>query len=174
MTFRFADPWLLLLLAGLVPLVAWTGARLALLTHFRRTLIVATRMLIIMLLVLTLARIQIVRSTDILDVFFVMDGSDSIPEAQKQEELAFLQNELNKMGSRDRAGVLVFGSDAVIEVTPEPYLQVSKLLSAPNREATDVGEAIRLAMAALTGENKKRIVLASDGNENEGSAVVAA
>ena len=174
MIVRFGNPWLLLLLAVLAPLVVWTGARLALLTRFRRTVIVAMRTVIVALLILTLARVQIVRSTDVLDVFFLLDGSDSIPDAQKQEELAFLQNELNKMGSRDRAGVLVFGSDAVIEEIPTPYLQVQKLLSAPNRGGTDIGEAIRLAMAALTGENKKRIVLVSDGNENEGAAVEAA
>ena len=174
MTFRFGNPWLLLLLAGLLPLVAWTGARLALLTHFRRALILGTRLAIIALLVLALARIQIVRSSDFLDVFFVLDGSDSIPEAQKQEQLTFLQNELKKMKSRDRAGILVFGRFPAIEEIPSYPLEVQDLLSEPDRTGTDIGEALRLAMAALTGENKKRIVLLSDGNENEGSAIEAA
>jgi len=148
--------------------------RLALLTRFRRTLIVATRLAIIVLLVFALARIQLVRSSDILEVFFLLDGSDSIPEAQKQEAFSILQDELGKMKSRDRAGILVFGRDAAIEEIPTARLRVEKLLSEPDRSGTDIGEALRLAMAAFTGENKKRIVLLSDGNENEGSALEAA
>jgi len=171
---RFSNPWLLLLLAGLLPLIGWTGARLALLTRFRRALIIGTRLLIVTLLVLALARVQIVQSSDILDVIFALDGSDSIPEAQKQEQLAFLRGELRKMKSHDRAGVLVFGRFPVIEEIPAFPLRIQKLLSEPDRSATDIGEALRLAMAALTGEHKKRIVLVSDGNETEGSAIEAA
>lgn len=174
MIFRFANPWLLLLLAGLLPMIVWTGARLSLLTRFRRTLIVGTRLLILTLLVLALARIQRVRSSDTLDVYFALDGSDSIPEAQKREQMVFLQNELKKMSPRDRSGILVFGRFPTIEEIPSYPLRVEKLLSEPDRSGTDVGEALRLAMAALTGENKKRIVLISDGNENEGAAIEAA
>lgn len=171
---RFANPWLLVLLVFLVPLTLWTGTRLSVLGPYRRTVIIATRLVILLLLVVSLARVQVVSSSDILDVLFVLDGSESVPQPQKQQALAFLRGELKKMGRRDRAGVVVFGRHAVVEEMPTASLRIEKLLSEPDRTATDIGEALRLAMAILGGENKKRIVLVSDGNENEGSAVEAA
>lgn len=174
MPFRFGNPIFLVLLAVLLPLVLWTGSRLTLLTRFRRVLIVATRVAIVVLLVLSIARIQRIRTSDILDVFFVVDGSDSVAEDQKQKALSFVQDELGTMRSRDRAGILVFGRNAYIEDIPTPFLEKQRLDTEPDREGTDIGEALRLAMAALTGEHKKRIVLITDGNENEGAAIKAA
>lgn len=174
MRFQFGNPNLLLLLVVLVPFVVWLGRRLSLVTRFRRALIVTTRIVIIFLLVLTLAQIQYVKSSDVLDVYFVIDGSDSVPESERARTLKFVGEKTQRMRTRDRAGIAVFGGDAVIEEIPSPRLQVEKLLSQPIREATNIGEAIRLAMAALPGEHKRRIVLASDGNENAGSAIEAA
>jgi uncharacterized membrane protein/5S rRNA maturation endonuclease (ribonuclease M5) len=171
---EFGQPWILLLLVVLVPFIVWTGLRLRLVTAFRRALIIGTRLLVVTLLVLALARIHFVKLSNELDVFFVIDGSESVPEAQRREALGVVQSQVKKMRQADRAGIAVFGRNALIEEIPAQKLKPVKLLSEPDRKGTDIGEALRLAMTALAGQHMKRVVLLSDGNENEGAAIEAA
>ena len=73
----------------------------------------------------------------------------------------------------DRAGVIVFGREAAIEVPPfdddvpdtgsfEAFLE--------RRDATNLEGALKLAAASFPEDTAKRIVIVTDGNENLGSA----
>src|SRR5512138_1695189 len=73
----------------------------------------------------------------------------------------------------DRAGVIVFGSEASIEFTPDKAVDVQKIQAVVGTERTDLAAAIRLGTAAFPETGQKRLVLLTDGNENVGDAMSA-
>src|SRR4029078_1958820 len=73
----------------------------------------------------------------------------------------------------DRAGVLVFGTDAAIDTSPNEKVGDQKIQAVVGGGRTDVASAIRLGTAAFPETGQKRLVLLSDGNENVGDAFAA-
>jgi secreted protein with Ig-like and vWFA domain len=171
MSFQFTYPWFLLVL-GVVPFFFWQAARsYADLSPGRKKVALAARTLLVVVLALALSGVQFVRSSDNLAVIFVLDASDSISQEQKERALEFVTESLAKMKPTDRAGVVVFGSDALVEEFPRPDLKVPAIYSIPNTTCTDISQAVRLAMASFPQDAVARIVLISDGNETLGHAL---
>jgi uncharacterized membrane protein len=75
---------------------------------------------------------------------------------------------------QDRAGVIVFGRNANIEVPPfdDDILVLEGVDSyvALRTDATNLEGALKLAKASFPADSSKRIVVVSDGNENLGDA----
>ena len=128
------------------------------------------------LLILALSRLHLDRESKDLCVYFVLDQSKSIPIDLKTQAFDYLNLSASDQKRRkdDRAGLIVFGSNAGIELTPTPLLHVKDIHSVLNPSATDVAGAIRLATAAMPEDFLKRIVLITDGNQNRGNALVEA
>ncbi|MDY7040254.1 MAG: VWA domain-containing protein [Chloroflexota bacterium] len=174
MPIAFAHPWALILLLALLPTVwLWRQGR----SRARRTrsaLILLARVLILTLLVLSVAGTQLVRAVDELAVVFLVDVSDSISQPWKASALSFVEAALAEMGPQDRAGIVVFGSDALVDRPVSVAQELGELFSIPATGHTDIEEAIRLGLALFPGATQKRLVLLSDGQENAGTAEVAA
>ena len=68
--------------------------------------------------------------------------------------------------------MVVFGRDATIEIPPiDDKLPVGKTIeSQVDREYTNIAEAMKLAQATFPEDAARRIVLISDGNQNQGNA----
>ena len=77
------------------------------------------------------------------------------------------------MKSVDKAGVIVFGTEASIESTPNTAVDLQKIQAVVGTERTDLAAAIRLGTAAFPETGQKRLVLLTDGNENIGDALAA-
>ena len=58
-----------------------------------------------------------------------------------------------------------------MDALPERDLEVKEIHSVPSTSQTDIGQAIRLALAAFPSGVSRRIVLFSDGNETLGNAL---
>ena len=168
---RFVFPWALLLLAA-VPWAIYAGARIRSLSGVRRWCTIVLRSVILTCLIAALAGVEMVKSTDKLAVFFLLDRSNSITEEVAMAALdAVIKTADTYMTSRDEAGLIVFGDEASIELSVAPGLTIADLKSAVGGEQTDMAAAIRLAMAAFPQGYMKRIVVYSDGNETRGSAL---
>ncbi|MCP4641287.1 MAG: VWA domain-containing protein [bacterium] len=166
---RFAYPWILTLLV-LVPISVWLGIQIRSLSAGRKWLAITLRSLILISLIAALAGAELVRTTDRLAVFFLLDRSNSIPESIKETTIRSVQTICDVyMTPRDEAGVIAFGDEASIELTVDPAMQLEKIESFVNGEQTDAASAVRLAMAAFPQGYMKRIVLMTDGNETKGS-----
>lgn len=175
MQFYFANPLLLWLYVPLALHVLWMSRRLQMISGARRIAAVALRLVILALLICALAGVRFSRQSKDLTVLFVMDASDSLPEAQRNYEKAYLQKALaDQNKQRDRAGVIVFGADAALEQGPVSHLEVDQVQSVINPARTNIADALQLAIACFVGESQKRIVLLSDGNQNAGNAEEAA
>ncbi|RPJ59388.1 MAG: VWA domain-containing protein, partial [Acidobacteria bacterium] len=114
------------------------------------------------------------RASDQLNVLFVLDASDSVSLDNRLRERQYVAEAVKAAGPRDRYGVVTFGGSPTLEtaVGRDP-LEPKPPIVADSR-STDIGSAIRLALAAFPAEGARRIVLLSDGNETAGSAREAA
>src|SRR5262245_22904685 len=171
---HFARPgWLVLLL--LAPAVYLLARRsLAGLPPVRRAFAVGLRTLVVVLLALAAAEFRWVKKNDRLAVIYAVDVSASIPPEHRQAALEFVKRSAQARDPRrgDFVGLVVFGKNAGIEVSPRPQeLAFEGLNTLIERDFTDLQSAIRLAMAVFPEGAARRLVILSDGNENRGQAL---
>ncbi len=168
---RFAFPWFLTLLV-LLPVVVYLGLHVRALGKVRRWIATGLRVVIIGALVLALAGAELVRRNDELAVFFLLDRSDSVPDAERRVAAQYVRNAVDAfMQPGDQAGVVAFARDASIERKMSELGDLGDVQSLVEPAATDIASAIRLAMAAFPQGYMRRIVLLSDGNETRGAAL---
>ncbi len=132
------------------------------------------RGLIVVLLVLALAGTQLVRAVDEMAVVFLVDVSDSIGSSNEKKALSFVRQALEEMRPGDRAGLILFGQDALVERSVTASRELVEVTTVPRTTYTDIGTALRLGLALFPAQAQKRIVLLSDGNNNLGDAELAA
>ncbi len=165
------NPWWLILIPMILPPLIWMSYRsLAGLGPVRRALAILFRTAVITLIVLALAEVQSVRRTDRLTTMFLVDASNSIPKEQQKAALDYVTEASKKRRRDDMAGVVVFGREPRVEVPPAPSeLNLLGIESTIDAENTDLGAAVKLALATFPEDTARRIVVISDGNENRGN-----
>jgi uncharacterized membrane protein len=168
------QPWWLVLIPLIVPPLIWISARsLAGLGRGRRAVAITVRAVVITLIVLALARVQMVRKNDRLTTLFLLDLSQSMPREWQKPMLDYVNQAVSTQKRKgDMAGVIVFGKGPRVESPPTAY--PSDLLgieSSIDPEYTDYGAAIKLALATFPEDTARRIVILGDGNENRGNAL---
>src|SRR3954454_1173287 len=172
----FNSPWYLLLLL-LLPVMWWFSfGSLSGLGRWRRLMALALRTLVMLLLVAALAEMQYQRTSDRLTVIYLLDQSLSIPEARRSAMIAYVNASIRDQRQAekdDKAGVIVFGKNAEVEVPPVDFnIQLGrKVESLLDREFTNLSGAMQRAMAMFPHDSAKRIVLVTDGNQNIGDAL---
>jgi Mg-chelatase subunit ChlD/uncharacterized membrane protein len=170
----FESPFFLLLLA-LVPWIWWFSfRRLRSFGIVRRLTAIALRTLVAVLLILALAEVQMVRVSDRMTVLYLVDESLSVPEDRRLAEARYVNEAIRRQRrGGDRAGVIVFGREAAIEVPPyDDAVQMLERIESPiSGDNTDISAAMRLAEATFPEDSARRVVLVSDGGENLGNAI---
>ena len=158
-----------------LPLLWWYSyRRLAGLGRVRRWTALLLRTLVVVLLVMAAADLQKVRTNDHLTVIYLLDQSLSIPEPERAAMIKYVRDEVHAhRREQDRAGVIVFGREAAIELPPfDDDLQIgTKIESLFDPQATNIAAALKLAQATFPEDAARRIVLVTDGNENQGNAL---
>ena len=171
---QFSHPyWLLAALPALAWIfwLAWkTDVQIG---AWRRWAALGLRTVICLALVFAIAGFQWLLPVEGMNVFFVLARSDSIPSGQ-QDAAKGLVNQLAGLKKKDdKAGVIIFGTDASIDRMPNEKIDLEKVEAVVDTQRSDLASAIRLATAAFAETGQKRIVLMSDGNENTGDVMAA-
>src|SRR5215210_1235678 len=168
----FTHPLFLLLLLAMPPFLVLAMRRsLAEMTPVQRRICLAMRILILALLVLALAGVRLLRSSDKLAVLFLVDESASISLEARKAARDFIAASLPAQRGSDTAGVLGFAKGAAIWQTPAHNLRLAEKwpeLPVAERNATDVRSVLDFASASFAPDAAKRVVLLSDGNDTEG------
>lgn len=125
-------------------------------------------------LVLSLAGTQLVQGVNELTTVFLLDSSDSVSPSARSQAETFIQQALDAMPEGDQGAIVAFGKNALVERAPSSERTLGRLASAPLVERTNIEEAIGLGLALFPAEAQKRLVLLSDGGENDGAATEAA
>ena len=172
----FASHWYLLLLA-LIPAVWYISCEsLSSMGSIRRFFALAFRTLVMLLIISSLAEMQFLRTNSRMTVIYMLDQSESIPKPIRESMVKWVKRDVTKFRNvADKAAVIVFGSDAAIEVAPlDDDLPLAGRLETSiydlRPDATNLAQAMKLAQATFPEDSSRRIVIVSDGNENEGDA----
>lgn len=174
MNVQFTHPWWLLLLPVCLGWVWWLSLKSDVqISAWRRWSALTIRVIVVVMMVLAIAGLQWLRPLEGMNVYFVLDRSDSIPSAQQEAAREYVNTAAKNKEGPDSAGVLVFGTDASIESSPNPIVDLQKIQAVVGTERTDLASAIRLGTAAFPETGQKRLVLLTDGNENIGDALSA-
>jgi Mg-chelatase subunit ChlD len=174
MNFAFTDPeWLW----ALVPAGVWCGWLAwrsdAATTGWRRWLALGLRLVVVSLVVGALAGLQWREPKEGTSVMFLVDRSDSVPAEQQELARRWLVEAAAAKPPGDRAGVIVIGADASVELPLREKLELPKFQAVVSSTGSDLARAIRLGAASFSEFGQKRLVVLSDGNENIGDAVAA-
>jgi len=135
-----------------------------------RWLGVLLRLLIGWALILALTGMQWQRPVHELSVVFVLDLSDSVPPAEQARAEAFIRQAVANLPPHAQAAIVAFGEDALIERLASAQRDLPPIASVPRTQRTNIGAAIRLALALFPEGTQKRMVILSDGLENVGQA----
>ncbi|WP_129671374.1 VWA domain-containing protein [Candidatus Chloroploca sp. Khr17] len=163
--------WLLGLIGLMVAIAVLTPRRLA---PWRFWSSLTVRTLIALALVLAIAGVQLVLPVNRLTTVFLLDGSDSLSASARAQAETFIQEALQAMPEDDRAAIVVFGGNALVERAPSEEQRLGRISSVPIATRTNLEQAIQLGLALFPADASRRIVLLSDGGENAGRAVEAA
>lgn len=169
--------WLLLLIVSVVPLVWMMRCSLAALSGWQRWLAAALRLVIVALVVMALAEPHWNEVVDRVSVVFLIDQSGSVSPQVRERALEYVREASTQRlpDKEDVAGLIVFGGDAVLEHPPmASAIELPRVTSLVDQYHSNLAGAMDLVAAALPANSARRVVLLTDGNENQGSAKIAA
>jgi uncharacterized membrane protein len=174
MPFQFTHPLWLVALAPALAGVVWLALRSdSSLMGWRRWTALGIRLLVTVLLGLALAGLRYQLPVEGMNVFFLLDRSESVP-GEHQEAARELVNTLAaRKKAADRGGIVVFGADAAIESVASQAVDLQRVQAVISTAGTDLAAAIRLATAAFPETGQRRLLILSDGNQTVGDALQA-
>jgi Ca-activated chloride channel family protein len=129
------------------------------------------RSLLVVVLGLALCNPRWMGPSDQVNLFFCLDGSDSIAADRVAAAQKFVQKAAANMQPEDEAGLIVFGEHASLEQSLGSNFAISEMRSAVNPNFTNIYEALQLAIGKFPGQGQNKIILLTDGNENVNQAV---
>jgi Ca-activated chloride channel homolog len=133
------------------------------------------RTLILLLLALAISDLRLQKTSDRVNIFFVLDLSESINSQGRNAALTYMKKAVSDLGKEDRAGLVLFGKEASVETELKPDFYPTEFRSQIDPKATNIKEALQLAMGRFSEtEGENRIVLFTDGHENRKEAREAA
>jgi uncharacterized membrane protein len=162
---------LLLLVPALV--VAWLRWPPPLTTS-RSRLVLASRVLLVALIVLALAGVRLTTQPNKRALVAVVDLSASVKAHGNLDTEASTVKALQAAkGADDLFGVVTFGHDAAVELplTRDPAFE--SFQTQPDPSYTDIAGALRLAAGLLPDGYARQLVLISDGRQNLNDAASA-
>ncbi len=128
-----------------------------------------SRLLLAALILLAFLQVRWAAPSRNLHLVFLLDRSASAA-ASFEREVALVEAALAEKGPDDAVGIVVFGADAWVDrpLSTDPTLL--PIATQPQAQATDLEEALRLALALIPQGAPGRIVVVSDGLETAGDA----
>ncbi|MFC1855355.1 VWA domain-containing protein [Thermodesulfobacteriota bacterium] len=169
--YSFKSPEMLYLLLLLPFFVAVAIKSRANISIYKKSLITLLRIVAFTLLVFCLAGFSKTFKNDDLYVIYLIDNSDSNSEENVRAAIQYIKTASESMKDNDKAAVVVFGKEAVVEIPFSSKIGHFHISSYINKSHTNIAQAFKIAEVLFPESVQRRIVLFSDGNENEGNAI---
>jgi Mg-chelatase subunit ChlD len=163
-------PWLLVFLAVLPVLVWYFYRSLVDFAHWQRAVSLATRAVVVVLLVLALAGLTLLVPTTRQYVVFVADTSLSVGDESRTRAQSFLEKAVAVAGDHKTAFISFAEEPDAVQGQFRPEL----LKRTEKDRGTNLAAAIEVARASIPPFYVPQVVVLSDGNETAGDALQAA
>jgi len=168
---EFGDPvWLLGLILLLPIIYLWRTSRVPG-SPVRKWVSLCLRAALVAALVLSLADTRVVWSNRGICVAFVIDQSQSVPGDARARLRDMIKAQIDRMTKDDQFVVVEFGGDSVLGALPSPRGEMPPPAKVADTGHTNLARALRLALASFPNDRQKRVVLFSDGNQNQEDAL---
>ncbi|MCY3551114.1 MAG: VWA domain-containing protein [Candidatus Poribacteria bacterium] len=177
-------PLLLLLLLFLPALYYGYRRSLVDLSRTQRVISLVVRIIIVVLLILSVADVQYLKTDDKLAVMFLADISDSISDDGLTKATDYVNEALKSRDGNQQSGLIAFTDKAeVVQALlkngdePDAELKLTEVKQAwletdeDAGDTTNIAQAIETAWGTFPANANKRIVLITDGVETQGDAV---
>ncbi len=168
MSITFQHPWVLLAIPVVIGLLIFSMRYMYSRNMAQKISRILVRFLVATLLILALSGITLKRVGKDVTTIFLVDVSDSVKE-RKNDVTTFINDAIKTKGRHDYVGVIAFGGDTRVEQFISKDVSFTGLMTEVDTQATNLEEAVNIALAQMPEDSAKRIVLITDGNENEGS-----
>ena len=177
-------PFLLLLLLFLPALYYGYRRSLVDLSRTQRIISLVVRVIIVVLLILSVADVQYLRTDDKLAVMFLADISDSISDDGLAKATDYVNEALKSQDGNQQSGLIAFTDKTeVVQAllkngdAPDAELKLTEIkqmwleTDEDAGDTTNIAQAIETAWGTFPANANKRIVLITDGVETQGDAV---
>ncbi len=134
----------------------------------KRTQIIVLRSILFSFIILALSGISINWVNTNATTIFLVDLSDSVID-YKLKAANFIKESLKELPKNNKVGIVTFGGDTKVEQFVTDKNIFTEFQTNPITTATNLESAISAAMSLITNDTSARIVLITDGNENEGN-----
>lgn len=167
MSIRFENPWFLLFIPVVIGLLIFSMRYIYTRNTGLKIFQIITRFILALALIVALAQgtLRIVGKN--VATIFLVDVSDSVRE-QREEVVDFVNEAIKNKKSKDSVGIIAFGGDTRVEQFISKKINFQGFQTDVTTQATDLEEAVNMALSQMPEDSAKRIVLITDGNENEG------
>ena len=131
------------------------------------------RFLVLLAVVLAMAGLSISKKQKQAETIFLVDVSDSM-SGNLEEVETYLRQTISEMPEKNLGGVVAFGKDTAVDQFLSDKKIFNEFTTKPVTIATNIEKAINAACSMFDEGVTKRLVLITDGSENEGSMNLAA
>lgn len=160
-------PMVLLLIPFIAIILFITSRNLRIGDKVRKCTIIGIRFILMCLIICAMADMSINISSKDTGTVFLIDVSESFA-AHRDEAVNMVKDALKELPSGNRAAVVAFGADARVEQFMSDINLFTDVETMPVVTATNIEKAVRSGMALFDDDEAKRIVLITDGSQNEG------
>src|SRR6185295_1870887 len=150
------------------------GGRLALPYGHGDRWALGLRCALMAVLLIALFKPTMPRWIDRLNVVFLLDMSDSISLASRENAYRFAAQSVTAMPPGDQVGVIVFGEEAVVDQPLRASNKIDRPQATVGGRGTNLAQALQLALASSPAGQANRFVLLTDGRQNAGNALAVA
>ena len=168
MSISFDNPWYLLLIPAAALFLFITQFFMFTREKGKKIGQILVRAFLFLALILSLAGFGLKFTGRNTTTIYLLDVSDSVRDS-KQDLVTFVNESVKDKKKHDYVSVIAFGEDSMVEQFTSENLAFSKFQREVNTGATNLEEAVNLALSQLPDDSAGRIVLVTDGNENEGA-----
>lgn len=161
-------PYYFILLLVLLGVLIVSGRWFRMKHKFRKRVILILNGIVIISLVLALCGIHIQKNSNVETTIFLLDASDSVATSEK-EIIEFVNEALKDCPKDGKVGIVAFGQDTKVEQFVSNKLAFQEFQTTPVTTATNLEKAVQAAMSMFGQDTGKRLVIISDGKENEGN-----
>ncbi len=173
---QFDKPIWLVLIPVTWLITIWLGRKsLSGLGTLTRRVALAIRLVVLVVLMSAIAEPQWRRVSEDVSVTVVLDASRSVPRKLQTWVQGYLDqaSEVQREAD-DRLGMVTAARGAYVQQLPSRMTTILEQQHIGAVDGTNLAEALRLGIAVMPEDAANRIVLATDGNETEGSLLQAA
>lgn len=163
---------LLLFAAIIVLIVEWIIYHLQVHSNKKKQFL-AVRAVLLAAIVLAISGVSITKRQRKIETIFLVDVSDSMSGNLTAVE-NYLKESMSLMPKKNQAGVVLFGKNTAVEQFVSDSKTFYGITASPVTTATNIESGVTSACSMFHDGVTKRLVLITDGCENEGSMSLAA